>query len=72
MPFCFLNKQLKTVLSNYVRSYYIPLVEVETSGGILEANPYNTMKYIAQITLSAATPAATTDGEAPSASVTAT
>lgn len=51
---------------------HIPLVLVESSGGILEAIANKTMKYIAEITLSAATPAAKTDGETPRASEIAT
>ncbi len=50
--------------------YYIPLAEA--SGGILEASANNDIKYKAQITLSAATPAAKTDGETPRASEIAT
>ena len=49
-----------------------PLVDVEASAGILDANAKSDVKYIAQITLSAANPAAKTDGETPRASETAT
>jgi hypothetical protein len=48
------------------------LVDFEVSGGILEANANNVVKYTAQITLSAASPAAKTDGETPRASAMAT
>ena len=48
------------------------MVDVEVSGGILEANAKSDVKYIAHITLSAASPAASTDGETPRASETAT
>ena len=46
---------------------YIPLDE-GGSAGILEASINSITKYMAQITLSAATPAASTDGETLSAS----
>lgn len=46
----------------------LPLGSVDASGGILELNANNTIKYTAHITLSAATPAAITDGERLSAS----
>lgn len=46
--------------------------EAGASGGILEANANNTIKYIAEITLSAATPAAKTEADMPSASEMAT
>lgn len=48
------------------------MVDFEVSGGILEANANNVVKYTAQITLSAASPAAKTDGETPRASAMAT
>lgn len=44
-----------------------PVVDVGGSAGILEAKPNKIMKYIAHITLSAATPAANTDGDMPRA-----
>lgn len=50
---------------------YLPMDE-GGSAGILEANVNSITKYIAHITLSAATPAASTEGETPSASPTAT
>lgn len=51
---------------------FAPVVGVEVSGGILEANANRDVKYIAHITLSAASPAASIDGETPRASETAT
>ena len=48
------------------------MVGAAASGGILEANANNSMKYTAHITLSAATPAAKTDADIPSASEMAT
>lgn len=50
----------------------VPVVGIAASAGILEANANNTIKYKAQITLSAATPAAKTDADIPSASEMAT
>lgn len=52
--------------------YHLPPLDAEASEGILEANENSAIKYIAQITLSAATPAAITDGDTPSASQIAT
>ena len=49
-----------------------PLVDVEVSGGTLDANANNVVKYIAQITLSAASPDAKTDEDTPRASAIAT
>lgn len=54
------------------RRNYVPSVDVAGSGDILEANAKRATKYIAQMTLSAATPAAKTDGETPRASEIAT
>lgn len=51
---------------------YEPSLDLEASGGILEAKAKRDEKYIAQITLSAASPAAKTDGATPRASETAT
>lgn len=51
---------------------HIPFVDVEDSGGIFEAIANNTTKYTTQMTLSAATPAARTDGDTPRASEIAT
>lgn len=48
------------------------MVDVKASGGILEARANNVVKYTAQITLSAANPAAKTEGEMPRASAMAT
>lgn len=48
-------------------NYFLPLVNFGVSGGILEANANKIIKYRAQITLSAAIPAAKTDGETPRA-----
>ena len=48
------------------------MVDADASEGIFEAHANNTTKYIAQITLSEATPAAKTDGEMPRASEIAT
>ena len=57
------------VLTEFQLSWpYSLLVDFEASGGILEANANNSKKYIAQMTLSAATPAAKTDGVTPRAS----
>ena len=44
-----------------------PSGDVEVSGGTFDANANSVVKYTAQITLSAASPAAKTDGETPSA-----
>lgn len=49
-----------------------PLVSVEDSGGILDAKANNVVKYIAQITLSAASPEAKTDEDTSRASAMAT
>lgn len=51
---------------------HVPLVDVGGSGGVLEANAKRATKYKALMTLSAATPAAKTDGETPRASEIAT
>lgn len=51
-----------------ITTNYLPFGSTKASEGIFEANANNTMQYIAVITLSAATPAAKTDGETPSAS----
>lgn len=48
------------------------MVDVAVSGGILEASANNVVKYTAQITLSAASPAAKTERETPRASEMAT
>lgn len=48
------------------------MLDNEASGGILDANANSVVKYMAQITLSTAIPAAITDGETPRASETAT
>ena len=45
-----------------------PSLDVGASGGTLEAIANNVVKYSAQITLSAASPAAKTDGLTPRAS----
>lgn len=45
-----------------------PSVTFAASQGILEANANKRIKYRAHMTLSAATPAAMTDGDTPSAS----
>jgi hypothetical protein len=41
----------------------IPSIDAEDSAGILDAKANNDVKYTAQITLSAASPAAKTDGD---------
>lgn len=51
---------------------YIPVADWVASAGILEANANNVVKYTAQIRLSAANPAVTTDGDVPRASEIAT
>lgn len=51
---------------------YKPSSDVEGSGGTLEANANNVEKYTAQMTLSAASPAAKIEGETPRASAMAT
>lgn len=50
----------------------IPLVEKAASAGILEANAKRDVKYTAHIMLSAANPAAKTEGVTPKYSETAT
>lgn len=52
--------------------YNEPAVDTELSGGILTASANNVVKYTAQITLSAASPAAKTEGEIRRASAMAT
>lgn len=54
------------------RNHHVPSVDVGGSEGVLEANAKRARKYKAVITLSAATPAAKTDGETPRASEIAT
>lgn len=54
------------------RKRKVPLGEGTDSGGILDASAKRRVKYNAQITLSAAIPAATTEGDVPRASDTAT
>lgn len=52
--------------------FCLPLANVEDSAGIFEARANNVEKYTAQMTLSAANPAAKTDEETPRASEIAT
>lgn len=57
---------------NEARRNHVPSVDARGSGGVLEASAKRATKYKAQMTLSAATPAAKTDGETPRASEIAT
>lgn len=58
---------------NWIKiDYHTPDGDDATSGGILAARANNVVKYTAQITLSAASPAAKTDRETPRASAIAT
>lgn len=54
------------------KEFLAPSTEVEDSAGIFEAKANNVVKYTAQMTLSAANPAAKTDEETPRASEIAT
>lgn len=59
-------------LASGKKNHNEPVVGAELSGGILAAKANNVVKYTAQIILSAASPAAKTEGEIPRASAMAT
>lgn len=63
----FLPDMWKSYNCIYKVQVYTPSSDVGASGGTLEANANNVEKYTAQMTLSAASPAAKIDGETPKA-----
>lgn len=69
-----MDTRIYTKLCDTKTKYFIPLINVKASGGILDANANNTDEETpraskkAQITLSGATPADKTDKETPRAS----